>query len=211
MPKTGPQRPTKWNKENVLAGLRDFYGHPGPANRVLERDNPPLIGGARRVFGSLKAAMAAAGLPYPPHPHPDRETIVAELRRIHAEGKDLSLAAAQNRKNGSLLGPALHRFGSWRRAIEAAGIDYAAVSRVRAWNRQTVLRSLRKWHESRREMGGGSIQRQDVALWAAAKRHFGSYQKAVEAAGIQLPQPAIEWTWPADQLKDAILAELRKI
>jgi hypothetical protein len=66
------------------------------------------------------------------------------------------------------------------------------------------LRSLRKWHQSRREMGGGSIQRQDVALWAAAKRHFGSYQKAVEAAGIQLPQRPVEWSWPADRLKQTI-------
>ena len=63
MPKSGGQRPSKWTRENVIAGLKESYSPDGPPGRVLERDNPPLIGGARRVFGSLKAAMKAAGLP----------------------------------------------------------------------------------------------------------------------------------------------------
>jgi len=59
-------RSRKWTPEKVIAGLRQFYGRadkaPGQPTPVLERDNPPLIGGARRVFGSLKAAMQAAAL-----------------------------------------------------------------------------------------------------------------------------------------------------
>ena len=160
------------------------------------------------MFGTLKAAMEAAGLSYPPHPCPwDEQSIVAELRRMHAEGRDLSLAAVRDRSRGSLLGPVLHRFGSWRKAVEAAGIDYATVERVREWTRETVLRELRAQHEGGREVRGGAVQKEDVRLCAAAKRHFGSYEAALDAAGISVPKPADEWSWPVPRLR----AELRKL
>jgi hypothetical protein len=196
----------------VIAGLQRFYGHVedrhGFRRPVLERDNPPLIGAARRVFGSLKAAMKAAGLQYPPHPCPWNEaSILTAIRQMHSEGRDLSLAAVKDRKAGSLLGPAMHRFGSWRSAIEAAGIDYSTVERVREWTPECVLRALRERRESGRAVGGGVVQRQDIPLWAAAKRYFGSYQGALDAAGIVLPKPAAEWTWPIPRLQE----ELRKL
>lgn len=201
-------RSRKWTPEKVIAGLREFYRRankePGQPTPVLERDNPPLIGGARRVFGSLKAAMQAAGLPYPPRPQLNEERILEELRRMHAEGRDLSLAAVKDRHAGSLLGPALHRFGSWRKAIEAAGIDYSEVSRVREWNRDRVVEALRRRHDSGRGMGGGAIQKEDLSLWAACNRYFGSYQEAAETAGVAIPQSAPEWFWPVSRLQQAL-------
>jgi hypothetical protein len=141
------RRNKKWSEATVVAGLKAFYGRPGntpesPAPESLEVANPPLIGGARRVFGSLKAAMEAARLPYqlrPPSPW-NETTLIEALRRMHAEGRDLSLAAVKDRHGGSLLGPAMHRFGSWRKAIEAAGVNYAEVERVREWTRQAVIK-----------------------------------------------------------------------
>jgi hypothetical protein len=123
---------------------------------------------------------------------------------MHAEGRNLSFAAVRDRSRGSLLGPALHRFGSWRKAIEAAGIDYATVERVREWSRETVLRELRARRDGGRELRGGAIQKEDLRLWAAAKRHFGSYQAALDAAGISVPKPADEWSWPASRLRAAL-------
>jgi hypothetical protein len=152
--------------------------------------------------------METAGLPYPPHPCPWNEaTILRELRRMHAEGRDLSLAAVKDRSGGSLLGPAMHRFGSWRKAIEAAGIDYSTVERVREWTPDAVMQALRERHESGRAVGGGAVQREDIPLWAAAKRYFGSYQGALDAAGIAVPKPPAEWTWPIARLQE----ELRNV
>ena len=197
-----------WNAEKVIAGLKKFYRHtdgtPGHQMPVLERDNPPLIGGARRIFGSLKAAMEAAGLPYPPRPPWTEERILDELRRMHAEGGDLSLAAVKDRHRCSLLGPALHRFGSWRKAVEAAGIDYSTVSRVREWNSKSVIEALQIRYKRGRGMGGGAIQKEDLRLWAACNRYFGSYQKAAEAARVPIPQSLPEWSWPVPRLQKAL-------
>lgn len=84
----------KWSEATVVAGLKAFYGRPGntpgsPAPESLEVANPPLIGGARRVFGSLKAAMEAAGLPYPLQPPSpwNESNLFDALRKMHAEGR----------------------------------------------------------------------------------------------------------------------------
>src|SRR6185503_8789924 len=94
-----------WTEARVIHGLRVFYGpyfREGTrlsAPPSLEELFPPLIGGARRVFGTLKAAMEAAGFPYPPQaPTPwNQETIIEELRRLRAEGKDISHEAMLDR------------------------------------------------------------------------------------------------------------------
>src|SRR5687768_16132494 len=95
--KVRPKRSCKWDEAEVIGALRSFYldyfrdGERRGRPPALETANPPLIGGARRVFGTLKAAMEAAGLSYPAQaPTPwTEEAIVAALRRMHAEGKDL--------------------------------------------------------------------------------------------------------------------------
>jgi len=120
---------------------------------------------------------------------------------MHAEGKDLSYAAVKDRSKGSLLGPAIHHFGSWRKAIEAAGIDYASVARQTEWNRQDVLRELRRRHAEGRL---GSIQKDGLPLWAAAKRYFGSYRNAADTAGVPLRKPVPEWSWPVPRLQQAL-------
>ncbi len=206
------RRKSKWTEAGVISALRSFYGGFVSGGRrrgkppSLEIANPPLIGGARRVFGSLKAAMEAAGLPYPPQaPSPwTKEAIVEALRRMHAQGKDLSLRGVTDRSNGSLLGPALHRFGSWRAAVEAAGIDYASVARVKEWHAEDVLEGLRDRHRKGLELGGGTLQHEDLRLWAAAKRHFGSYEKARKAAGLPIEPAAPEWSWAASQFRKTI-------
>jgi hypothetical protein len=194
-----------WTADKVIAGLKEFYAPwSGTSPPSLEEVNPPLHGGARRVFGTFKAAMLAAGLAYPPHPHPNETEVIAALKKMHVEGRDLSLKAASNRRGGSLLGPALHRFGSWRKAVEAAGIDYATVERIREWDRDTVIAELRRRNSAGLPTGGGAVQRQDLRLWAAARRHFGSHQNAIEAAGVPTEPVAPEWTWSVAQLQDAL-------
>jgi hypothetical protein len=146
--------------------------------------------------------MEAAGLSYPPHPPSpwSKESLVAELRRLHSPGNDLSLVAVKHRHSGSLLGPALHRFGSWRKALEAAGIPYFAVARVREWNKELVITELRKRYTRSQAIGGGALQKEDLRLWAAAKPRFRTYQHALEAASLPVPRSPEEWSSPTERL-----------
>lgn len=70
-------------------------------------------------------------------------------------------------------------FGRWSAAVQAAGFTPAYPK----WNQQRVLEAVL---ERRRQ--GLSLQRawsSDRALYLAAHRHFGSWQDALEAAGVK--------------------------
>ena len=56
----------------------------------------------------------------------DKPRILQELRRLHRDGADLSYSHLA-RQQQALLSAAAYHFGSYRIAIEKAGIDYAEV------------------------------------------------------------------------------------
>jgi hypothetical protein len=61
----------------------------------------------------------------------DKPRIKSELKRIYRAGQNLSYNALAKRKQ-SLVSAAAYHFGSYRAAVEAAGIDYASLHAGRA-------------------------------------------------------------------------------
>lgn len=76
-------------------------------------------------------------------------------------------------------------FGSWKKALEACGIDYEKTRNHRKWSRERVIRQIKEL-----DLKGYSLRPKDlrgngtVSLISAASYHFGSWRKAVEASGI---------------------------
>ena len=56
----------------------------------------------------------------------EKNRILTELRRLHREGVNLSYSHLA-RKKQPLLSAAAYHFGSYRSAVQKAGIDYAEV------------------------------------------------------------------------------------
>ena len=90
-----------------------------------------------------------------------------------AEGFDLS---ATRYEDHGLFAAARARFGSWNKALVAAGID--AVLREQ-WDEEKVLVRIRQLLH---EVPIKRIRRLDSKLTSAAERRFGSIHKAVEVA-----------------------------
>ena len=67
----------------------------------------------------------------------DKERIRQELRRLHRAGKDISYNALA-KKQQSLVSAAAYHFGSYRKAIETAGIPYDVISRRPRWTKQII-------------------------------------------------------------------------
>jgi hypothetical protein len=90
-------------------------------------------------------------------------------------------------RDRALYESALHYFGTWRAALAAAGVNLAHVSHRRPKNldRQNML----LWIRSRQAAGQTlaftevCLENRDYAL--AIRREFGSWAKAVQAAGSQ--------------------------
>jgi len=116
------------------------------------------------------------------------EIILETIRALHQAGVDLSPASIR-RSHPALFAAARSRshFGSWRAAGEAAGLDYNSIKR-RSGPRtpEEVARAIREAFERGEDLLSGDFKRRYKSLYLAArsKRCFGSWRKAIEAAGL---------------------------
>ena len=139
----------------------------------------------------------------------DKPRIIQALRKAHQAGGDLSFTTMKATKSG-LLCAAVDHFGSYRAAVAAAGIDYTQVHRRPAiWNRRRVADLLRDLHRQGADLRESRVARNVPGLEPAARHYFGSYRKAVLAAGLKYP-PTNPGPWTARRVLDAILARSAK-
>jgi hypothetical protein len=98
---------------------------------------------ARHRFGSWRKAIEAAGLNYDEVVQRQKwtpEKIIAEIKRLYMEGKDLSITAMQRSyPNLVAIAQSPRYFGSWRAAVEAAGLDYELIKRQRGRRRKEPI------------------------------------------------------------------------
>ena len=68
----------------------------------------------------------------------NQDEIIRSLKRLYKAGEDLSYNALA-RKRQPLVSAAAYHFGSYRRAVERSGIDYAQVVRRPRWTKQSII------------------------------------------------------------------------
>jgi hypothetical protein len=131
-----------------------------------------------------------------------REYLIDYLIYKHERGENLSPWTLYRRE------PAVHAnakkyFGSYRAAIEAAGLDYQEVRVIELteqWTPAKVLDRIRKLHRQRPLTSTGDIRRRDSRLYDRCHHYFGGVVPAIEAAGIPYVQLTARrfrrWTKP---------------
>lgn len=115
-----------------------------------------------------------------------RERITAGIKELAAEGTKLTVKNV-SRKHSALYSAALRYYRSWGDAVKSAGVDYdaiknqsrrEAVKKITKWNRQRVLAEIKSISVDRLWF----VYKENIALHSAARREFGSWRKALEAA-----------------------------
>ena len=96
-------------------------------------------------------------------------------------------------------------FGSWGEAITACGIDYSEVRKYKVWNKEKILESIRKHSAAGDVLSSKTIQDNDKSLYMAAVRSFGSWGKAVSAAGLDYRALRIRRSLTPAEIKKQIL------
>jgi len=114
-----------------------------------------------------------------------RQRVVEAIRSRHEQG--LSLSSVW-REDKSLRYIATKMFGTWRLAMEAAGFPLPP---ARRWTPEGVIRAIQSRCERGLPLVG--IDREDRALYAAARRHCGGWRAALQAAGIET-KPHRSWS-----------------
>jgi hypothetical protein len=103
------------------------------------------------------------------------EQVIAELQRRARKGFPLN--SGYNRGDWLYAG-AVKSFGSWGKAVKAAGFDYEAI-KIRPLTAREAIEQIQALAAARKCLRAGDHGK----LWHAAIRHFGSWKKALAKAG----------------------------
>jgi hypothetical protein len=138
-----------------------------------------------------------------------REKIVKELRRLHKKGQDLSYNGLAG-ENQSLVSAAAYHYGSYRRAVEVAGIEYSDIIRRPRWTKSRITGVIKKAKRAGQDLHWSAVTKRKDELAKAAyaalqPRLFGRWDKALAAAGLDSDDIALYRRWG----RDSIIAELR--
>ncbi|HEX8464421.1 MAG TPA: hypothetical protein VF627_07365 [Abditibacterium sp.] len=183
-----------WTKTKLIAEIKRLHEQDTDLSpTAIQKTHSALFSSARSRshFGSWRAAIEAAGLDYDDLKRVkqrwNRDEILARIREMHDQGHDL-LDPKFKIKNRSLyLAACAHRyFGSWRRAVQAAGLDHELMRESRVWTRLRILRTIQQLSAEGRPLGWAYIEEHEPGIYRAARRkeNFGSWAAALEEAGV---------------------------
>jgi hypothetical protein len=210
----------KWSKIAVITEIKRRHKEGLPLNMVaIQKEDSGLYFAIRKYFGEsgLRVALIRSGI------DPNEVTlrvkwkkgvIVGEIKRLFLEGTPLSFNFLRSNGHEQLVIAARKRFGSWRKAIEAAGLDYWKVPVIKRgyWDRRKILAEIRRLNRSGVRLSSHSIQYKNGSLFTAAQRKFGSWSQAVYAAGIDYLKHSHVWSSRAwlRKLSQAEVVELER-
>ena len=142
----------RWTKEKVIEEIRRLAESGGDLRpSVVMRNTQTLLAAARKFFGSWREAVIAAGIDYDQYVHQrrhqrveqDKQQILDRIRQLYQEGRIEELSGAW-RYHLSLFRKARHRFGSWRKAIEMAGLNYEEIVQRQKWTKERIVQEIRR-------------------------------------------------------------------
>lgn len=140
----------------------------------------------------------------------NKKKIVSALRKLNRSGAELSYNALA-KKQQSLVSAAAYHFGSYRKAVEAAGLDYAEVTRRPRWNKAIIIALIKKARREGEDLHWSAVTTRGDELSKAAfaslqPRLFGSWDRALHGAGLDSDDVNRYRKWT----KETIVSELRQ-
>jgi hypothetical protein len=133
-----------------------------------------------------------------------RDSVIRAILGRERDGLPLNCEAVK-RVSKALYCGAIRYFGSWRNALQAAGIDVAAVERRREWDKSKIIARLRELCSQRRSLRYTVLHRRDSGLCRAACLAFGTWCNALVAAGINPESICRDPHWDRGKIIEAIL------
>ena len=175
-----PERRTSgWSKNAVVEAIRQRHRN-GESLVRTNREDRALYQAAKLWHGSWTAALAAAGYPQPPRDYYTADEV--RLRIIDLYERELPLTCSSH-NDSKLRRSCMKHFGGWRNAVESLGLGSEL---RRMWTPQKVIEAI--VHRRAEGFDLSATSYEDSGLFAAARIRFGSWNKALFAAGIDAVQ-----------------------
>ncbi|HUB25309.1 MAG TPA: hypothetical protein VL992_07745 [Tepidisphaeraceae bacterium] len=207
-----------WTRQRILQELRRLHKKGQVlAYNSLARTKQDLVSAAAYHYGSYRRAVEQAGIDYADvlrRPRWTKARIVGLIRQAKKNGHALHWSAVTSRRDElakaafASLQPRL--FGRWKMALTAAGLDSADVALYRRWDRKSIAEELHRRSRGKKPLNSGAIQASDPGLHAAAVRHFGSFDLALEAAKVDPADVRMRRRWSRDEVVASIKAAAKR-
>ncbi len=205
----------RWTAEQVLAEIRATRdrGEPLYANHI-RLSFQELLAASIRYFGGWQKAVEAAGISYEQvrkYRKWSNEGIIQEIRDLHSRGVDLSFRAMALSQHNAMVYAAIRPkyFGSWKAALEAAGLESEEIYRYRSWEESDILDEIRRLKAEGADLSSKAMDENSNRLIATARRRFGNWGRALERAGINYEDIRRRKRWTRESLVEGIL-ELKR-
>lgn len=172
-----------------------------------------LLSAAIKKFGAWRKAVLAAGISYQDvavkrlSGYWNERSFKRAVRKMYEEGEALNPGYIMKRHAG-MFGFANRTYGSWRKALFVIGIkDYDNVLVLQQWTKAKVIKCiLKRWKEVK-SLDQKELEKEDMPLFGAAQKYFGSTVRALLAAGLDPNTVRTRKRWT----RANILAELRDL
>ncbi len=132
-----------------------------------------------------------------------REHIIRRILECDAEG--FPLTVGKPGVSHSLYQAGSRVFGSWRNALQAAGIPPERGNCVEKWPPARILTIIRSLSQRRKPLLMTQLEDRYGSMLSAARRHFGSWSKAVLASGVDPAKLRRVVPWTRERIIEAIL------
>lgn len=132
-----------------------------------------------------------------------RESILRQIIDRRAGGRPLTVGGAG--VGPSLYGAARRAFGSWRNALQAAGVAPQEILTWERWSPAKILVLIRHLAKRDRPLTTKQMDRRYHNVVTAARRHYGSWNKAIVAAGVEPARLLRVVPWNPQRVLEAIL------
>ncbi|MCL4228649.1 MAG: hypothetical protein KJZ91_29635 [Myxococcales bacterium] len=176
----------QWTRSGLVQELQRLHGRGVriTSQALLAAGEAKILGAIARHLGSIERARALAQVELVVHRSATTERwsaarVLAEIRDRDRAGASLAASRVPRKLRDAAIGWC----GSWRKAIEAAGLDYAA-TRVKPMTRppHRVLRELRLLAAAHPELTRDALRHHPVGV--AAIRRYGRLDAALAIAGV---------------------------
>jgi hypothetical protein len=207
------QRNKNWNDLLVTEEVRSWHEAGKPLYSHYMRQNyQELLAAGIRYFGTWRAAVEAAGIPYDSvrkYRDWSKERIIETIQRLEKDGVDLSFRSMMLSKYAPMVYAAIrpNHFGSWKDALTAAGLAPEEIYRYRSWDDDSILSEIRRLKEEGADLSSKKMDETSNPLIATARRRFGNWGAAVERAGIDYSAIRRRRRWTSE----IILQEIRQL
>lgn len=130
-----------------------------------------------------------------------KDSLLEELKKRSQPGNSIRFDPL--RKNTTFEDAVYEEFGSWKRAIEEAGL-HPKTKLINYWTPDEVIKRLKMIAERGEQMNTLALEVNHPRLWNAARRLFNNIESAVQAAGYEYDSVKKRLSWDEDEIRNKI-------